>query len=307
MRRLELGSAARRIVVGLALALVAAGVFLFWPGRTPIAEPVPSPNGYDDFLKAAALLSPTTTTSLPLDLAEGKLRELVTQNRDALNLLRAALEMECRVPVVYSTTYIDKHFQELSGHRVLARALVAEGRVAELDQRTNDAARCYLDAIRLGNEAARGGIVVNHLVGVACEAMGSSKLIKIVPALTAKECRLAIATLESIEDKRESPDETLRIERAWCRSEGLQQRINSMITLKSLDPVKQYYKRYLVRLNGEIARQSQLRIDLAKRAYELENGNPPVGLHVLVPTYLKSLPQLQPSSTNASSGPRLNR
>ncbi len=306
MEKLQSRSHVRRIIVALSLALVAAGVFLFWPGRTPTAEPVPTPNGYDDILKAAALLSPTTTI-VPRELAEGKLREMVTQNSAALKLLRAAFERECRVPVLYSRNYIDKHIPELSGHRLLAGALVAEGRVAELDQRTNDAARCYFDAIRLGHESARGGMQIDHLVGVGCEAMGSSKLAKIVPALNAKECRAVIATLESIENKRESPDESLRIERTWWRSEGMQQRIKNMIAWKSVDPVKRWHRGYLVRLQGEIARQAQLRVDLARRAYELEHGNPPADLHVLVPTYLKSLPQIQPPSTNASSGPRLKR
>ncbi len=306
MEKLQSRSNVRRIIVALSLALVVAGVFLFWPVRTPTAEPVPTPNGYDDFQKAAALLS-RSTTIVPRDLAEEKLREMVTQDRPALKLLRAGLELECRVPVVYSTNYIDKHIPELSGHRLLAGALVAEGRVAELDQRTNDAARSYLDAIHLGHEAARGGMQIDHLMGVVCEAMGSSKLTKIASALNAKECRAAIATLESIENKRESPDETLRIERTFARSEGMKQRISSMINTKSLDPVKQWYRKYLVRLQGEIDRQSQLRVDLARRAYELEHGNPPADLHVLMPTYLKALPQLQPSTTNASSGPRLKR
>jgi len=307
MEKLQSRSKVRRIIFVLSLALVVAGVFLFWPVRTPTAEPVPTPNGYDDILKAAALLSSTTTATDPRDLAEGKLREVVTQNSAALKALRAGLERECRVPVVYSENYLKKHFLELPRPKVLANALVAEGRVAELDQRTNDAARCYLDAIRLGHESARGGMQIDHLVGMASEAMGSLKLTKIVPALNAKECRAAIATLESIENKRESPGETLRIERAFARSEGMKPRISSMITHKSLDPLKKFHETYLLPLNGEIARQAQLRVDLARRAYELENANPPADLHVLVPTYLKALPQLQPPSTNASSGPRLKR
>ena len=87
----------------------------------------------------------------------------------------------------------------------------------------------------------------------------------------------------------------------------MRERISSMFTQKSLDPVKNWHGKYLVRLQGEIARQAQLRIDLARRAYELENGKPPADLHVLVPAYLKSLPQVQTLSTNASSGSRPNR
>ena len=130
---------------------------------------------------------------------------------------------------------------------------------------------------------------------------------KIAQALDAKGCRLVIAGLESIESKRESPDETLRIERAWARVYGLKERISGMIAWKTLDPVKLTHRKYLMRLTPQIDRHAQLRLDLARRAYKLENGHPPAGLDVLVPTYLKSLPQVQPASTNAASGPRLNR
>ena len=295
------GSNARRILVALLLVLIAVGAFLLWPARTPTSEPVPSPNGYDDFVKAAALLAPATFELR--DLADGELRDVVTQNRAALKLLRSGLEKECRVPVEYSTIYLNKHFPTLPRLKTLGYALLAEGRVAELDQRTNDAARCCLDAIRLGHEIARGGMMLDHVVGVACEWMGSSRLTKIVSALDAPECRFAIASLESIENKRESPDETLRIETAWARFRGTKERISRMINSRSLDPVKLAHRRYLIRLNAEIARQAQLRIDLARRAYELENGKPPASLDVLVPTYLKALPQSQISATNLSAPP----
>lgn len=305
MNRSDRGRMARRIIACVALILVAAAVVLCWPARTPPAEPVPSPNGYDDFLKAAALLSPTTYEYR--ELAEADLRKMVNSNAPALKLVRSALELECRVPVEYSTDYFNKHWPELSSHRKLAIALLAEGHVAELDQRTNDAARCYLDAIRLSNEAARGGMHLDHLSTLGYERMGTSKLRKIVSSLNARECRLVIATLESIESKRESPDEPLRIERAWVQAGGLKHRIYNIFYSKSLDPVQQSHRKYQVLLQAEIARQSQLRIDLAKRAYELENGHPPVGLNVLVPAYLKTLPQIQPPSANASSASRLNR
>jgi hypothetical protein len=305
MRRLELGRTARRIIVGIALAVVAAGVFLLWPSRTPVAESVPSPNGYDDLLKAAELISRDTFGLR--DRSDAELRKTVEQNRAALELVRSALERECRVPVEYSTTYIRKHLGEMWGLKGLVMALLAEGRVAELDQRTNDAARCYLEAIHLCHEVARGGMQIDHITGVVFEANGSSKLTRIVPALDARACRLAIETLESMENKRESPDETLRIERQWFRIYGMKERISTMMSQKSLDPVKKGQEDYLAILNREIARQAQLRIDLARRAYELENGKPPAGLHVLVPAYLKSLPRVQPLSTNTSSGSRPNR
>ena len=126
MEQLKPRSSARRIIVGLSLAVVAVGIFLYWPGGTPTAEPVPSPNGYDDILKAAALLSAKPTASDPRDLAKEELRVMVTQNSEALKALRAGLERECRVPVVYSVNYISRHFPELPRHKALAGALVEE-------------------------------------------------------------------------------------------------------------------------------------------------------------------------------------
>src|SRR5258706_452007 len=111
MERPKLRRSTSLIIFGLSLALVTAGVFILWPSQTPVAEPVPTPNGYDDILKAAALLSPATHEIR--DLAERELREMVTQNGAALKLLRSALERECRVPVEYSTNYFEKHFPEL--------------------------------------------------------------------------------------------------------------------------------------------------------------------------------------------------
>jgi hypothetical protein len=51
------------------------------------------------------------------------------------------------------------------------------------------------------------------------------------------------------------------------------------------------HKTYLPKLQAQIGRQSQILIDLATRAYQLENGRPPANLNDLVPAYLKAIPQ----------------
>ena len=73
-------------------------VFLF-VGRTSPPSPLPNPNGYDDFLKAAALLTGNVGNASTLD-HEG-LRALVSTNAESLRLLRLGLTVvaQClRIP-----------------------------------------------------------------------------------------------------------------------------------------------------------------------------------------------------------------
>ena len=155
------------------------------------------------------------------------------------------------------------------------------------------------------DELSRAGEMIDHLVGIACEAMGSSKLAKLVPGLGLAHCKALIAELESIEAKREPLAEALRIEQAWSRNaggpwDGVAWKLRS----RSLNPTKKLFDTdYVPKLQAETARQSQILIDLAKRAFELEKGHPPPTLDELVPAYLKSLPRRAAGSTN-SENPR---
>ena len=95
--------------------------------------------------------------------------------------------MNAGVPLQFSPHYIDQaHLSELAGLKRLAQAFVAEGRLAEKENRFGDAAKSYLDVIRLGNNPARGGILIDAMVGIAIEAMGTAGLQKLVDQLDAK-------------------------------------------------------------------------------------------------------------------------
>ncbi len=279
---------ARWILIGM-LLLLAVGAFLFWPAPPMESGPLPNPNGCDDFATAGALVQRDLDYQI---LPEPDLRQLVSTNAMALKKLRAGLDHECRVRMEYSADFSKEFMATVVGNKALAWALMAEGRLAEMEHRTNEAARSYLDAIRLGHESARGGLLIHHLVGIACESMGAQKLAALVPALEAQECRAVIGQLESIAAKRESSDDTLRLERAWSRRvANLKDRIVWRITSRSFDPTKQIFDTsYLPRLQAEIARQSGLLLDLATRAYTLEKGKPPSGTNELMPAYLKALP-----------------
>src|SRR6266576_102635 len=116
--------------------------------KTPL-PPLPNPNGYDDFVKAQKLIAGTSA-----DFERGSLEDLrkqLAENAEVLKLVREGLAKQCRIALSFSTNYLD--LRSLSDVKRVTRLLEAEGRVAELERRTNAAARIYLETIRYGEES----------------------------------------------------------------------------------------------------------------------------------------------------------
>ena len=259
----------------------------------PPSRPLPNPNGYEELVKAAQMLAgkPWELSSLSAE----ELRTLLATNAEALALARTGLTHECWTPMIYSET----NLTFLDGLRVikaLAESFVAEGRLAELDGRPGDAARSYLDAVRVGCAATRGGMIIHSLVGIACESIGLKPLEKLAPTLDAKSCREAAAGLEAAERQRASAAAVLAQEHDWARrSYGFKGQLIQLITYKSLKKTEQGWK---AKLSAHEARARRLMLDLAIRAYELEQGQRPKELAALVPVYLKSIPIDPATGTN---------
>jgi hypothetical protein len=141
------------------------GFLIFMEEPVPPLAPLPNPNGYDDLLKASQMLAASGDSSDATNL--NQLREWVPKSAGALALARAGLSNQCRVPVQYTESYTSNHLDDLAGLKRLARAFAAEGRLAEAENRTDDAIKAYLDTIHLGNESARGGVLIDALVFAA--------------------------------------------------------------------------------------------------------------------------------------------
>ena len=139
------------------------GLLIFWNAEPlPPVAPLPSPNGYEDLVKAGRLIKSMAGYDQTNEL---QLAVLVATNAEALRLLRAGLSNQCRVPLQFSENYMANHLNDLAGCKRLAQVLAAEGRLAEMEDRPADAARSYLEAIHLGAESARGGVLIDQLVG----------------------------------------------------------------------------------------------------------------------------------------------
>jgi hypothetical protein len=276
-----------------AVLLVAVAVVFTLSQPAPSLTPLPKPNGYDDFAQAGRMLpenSPDFGT-----MSEEDLRTFVTKNSEALKLARTGLSRACRVPLDYSPTN-ETHFSNLATLKRLALALAAEGRLAELENRPADAAAAYLATIRLGQAVCRGGVIIDALVGIAVESIGTVRMEKLVPTLAAKQCREATAVLESCESQREPADAVLANEKAWARRTfGLKGQFARLVMFKSM---KQTEQRAIAKLTTQQTRLRRLLIQLAARAYELEKGERPKSLAELVPAYLKTIPQDPLTGTN---------
>jgi hypothetical protein len=201
------------------------------------------------------------------------------------------------VPLQFSENYMSRHLPELADHKRLAQAFVAEGRLAEMENRPGDAVKSYLDAICLGNKSTHGGILIDQLVGTAIEAMGVSHLQKLVDQLDAKTCHETAATLETLDAKRQTWNEVVQQGSAWERRSypAIKYRWTELVRSSLSKKSHQAAER---KFNKQQLMTRQLLVDLAARAYELENGRRPASVADLVPDYLKVVPQDPVSGTN---------
>jgi hypothetical protein len=289
------------LLIPTAIILAIVGLLIFQELQPlPPLQPLPNPNGYDDLVKVGNMVSNDFEDYDQLSLE--KLRELTNKDAEAIQTARIGLQQKCRVTLVYSATS-SAHLDQLAAMKRLAFAFAAEGRLAEMENRFSDAAGSYLDLIRLGNDSARGGVLIDALVGLAIENMGVAGLQKITDRLDAKSCRETAATLETLDAQRQSWADILQQEHSWSRRAfpGIKYRLGELVMSSSL---KKALQKAGEKFNKQQMKTRQLPVDLAARAYELDKGHRPASLADLVPDYLKAIPQDPVTGTNLVYSPR---
>jgi len=282
-------STPRKLLLGLAVIAVAGLLVLaLVVGKPPTIPPLPSPNGYDDFLKAASWLSGDVGNASALD--HDSLRALVSTNAESLRLLRLGLSRKCALPADAAMTNVPGMLADLANLKRLAQLLAAEGRLREMDNERLGAALGYLDAIRFGNEISRGGFIINRLVGMSCEAIGNTPLGKLVPKLSPHEARQVIVELEKIDSAGITWDEVRANEDRFARYR-LSKGFNPFTWAMSRWEAWRSRQRAEVRNNRIEAHVRLIMVELALRCFKSEQGNPPKGLDQLVPHHLQAVPK----------------
>ena len=264
-------------------------------GPLPPLAPLPNQNGYEDLVKAGKMIQGETWAFLdPVSLE--KLRGIVSTNAAALALARIALTNPCAVLPQFTKASQTNRIEAFEAFKDLAQAMACEGKVAERENRFGDAAKSYLDAVRLGSQITHGGIVVDELVGISKAWYGETQLQGIVTNLDASSCRRAAATLETLAGDRQSWAAALQQEEAWYRRAlGWRSELFKLIYFSARQHRFKDAKEKLDQFQRE---EYQLLVDLAARAYQLDKGKPPASTADLVPDYLKAVPQDPVTGTN---------
>jgi hypothetical protein len=279
-------------VFGLVVIVALLGARILLP-KPPEPPPLPQPNGYDDFAKAGQMLSGEPRPYRQLTLAE--LQQLVSSNATAMQLVRQGLTKECRLPLKYSLDYVSNRVEEVMSFRGISDTMLAEGRLAVLENRPEDAAWVFVEAIHFGCEISRGGVALDRLLGSACEIAAGEELKRVIPVLQAGSSHHVLSNLEAIIASKEPLDEVVRREALWSRRahgwRGWIDRFSEAVTTRSPRPLTGQVDLWGGMVHSRELELRRVMITVAAHAYELEKGQPPKTVADLVPAYLKAIPK----------------
>ncbi len=282
----------RKIILP-ALVVVASLILIFFWLKPPPPPPIklPNPNGYDDLVKAGQMFIGDLPDCFWENLNDAgcleKSRAYLAANSEALKLIRVGLSRESRIPIVYSHAYFSQHLSELALMKRLAQTLNAEGRVAENENRLDDAIQSYVDTALI-HEKMRGGVMIDELVGMAVEGIGVGSLRKIADQLNTSQRKALIEKLARLHANRESYDEIMANEGRFVSVYRLRDRLAHIAAYFSLRKVTQKFQN---KIKYAQARLGLFLVDLSLRNFESENKRSPKTLQELVPKYLPFLPK----------------
>jgi hypothetical protein len=275
-----------RILITLAIVLLVLRISDWGVRRANRLPPVPQTNGYIRLVQLGAAFQRP-----PADLAELKSAEIVSIGRasaGAVGEARRLLNGPVQVPLESTSAWANQHAEQLKQLKKLGVLLAIQARAQVLETRTNDAAECEFDMVRLGQTITHGGVLVDGLTGLTIELIGVSSLRNRAGHLNASACRRLAQALEASEARREPAGQILEKQTQWADATfGLISKIESFI---SRGGKEERYRDFNSRYADAVRRTRRLILVLAARAYQLETGRAPARPADLVPGILKAIP-----------------
>jgi len=206
-------------VIGFA-GLVLIGMWWTAAMKTPkVVIPkrvLPNPNAFDFYVKAGNAITGDTqignaiSTKPPTTFTLAQKEALVQQNLGALNTLHQGFAYPYVDP---SARSISTLFPFYAKFRSTARLLSLQSQVRAEKGDWGGAVESNLDAVRLGEDVPHNAVLIGHLVGVACQAIGRKPIWASVEHLNAAQSRAAATRLENIMERRFSYADTLQEEK----------------------------------------------------------------------------------------------
>jgi hypothetical protein len=295
---------AAAIFVGSALLVAIAGVFALYhiASYVPREQP-PSLNGYE-FIREATLQIGDSLDDAE-SLADKDLEVYLEANTAALELARKGLALPCVVPVEFDQAWIAAQTRVMMGARDLGHAFATEALLYHRQGNLDRALTSAFDLVRLGSSIGNRGVLIDFMVGTACEIQGACVISNMLDQLDASQCRLTIGLLEELDQKRETVDSLFQRERRWSvKSGGFLEYVKFMIEHRSLRPEKEVWNS-TTEVQSRLRVLRVIRVRIAIRAFELEKGRSPKGIEELVPDYLRELPRDPKNDTPLSITPAI--
>jgi hypothetical protein len=274
------------LVIGFAIiAVPLLLVFVLLPGSPP--EPLPSPNGYDDLQSVAASVVSNPGDWRTQDVEQ--LRAVLAPNSNALTVVRDALKKEWAVPISYGTNFMNVMMPNLPATKALAYLFFAEGRLAELESRTNDAVKAFVNCIELGHKSAQQGLIIHELVGIACKTIGKQAMQSSWPAADDITLSHVLNSLAEMDHDDTRVDETVRRDRNWGRASSglLRYAWVSLMTKSTMRNMAEQFRTKSLRSETEVR---LLRTDIAIELFRRKHARAPATLDELVPEFLSTVP-----------------
>jgi hypothetical protein len=289
------------LLIGVFLLVILAAIVM--PGRKVkvIAEPLPSPNGYDEFTAAAAMLkTPQMEVAQAASLGTNELREIVALAAPALARARGGFKMQCQAPITPNAGETqDEHIARMDvipKLKQLAVQFAIEEILAEKELRYADAANSAMDLIQFGEGIGRGGVLFDEAISVSFMNLGIKPLLPLIDHLDTLQTHAALKRLSQLQSQWYPLDQAIKTERLSIEKQLGQYNLISRTILrreanKSISQVE--LKTAKKRLTTKQALQ-QVILQLARRAYELDKGKKPASDGDLIPEYMNTPPKDAP-------------
>jgi hypothetical protein len=199
------------------------------------------------------------------------------------------LKKQSAVPVQNDMNWFNTHMVQIAGHKPMAQLLVAEGMIHLEDGRTNEAARCFADCIVFAHAAHRHGLMIDDLVAIACQAIGSRQLVQVAPHVSPDALQEILPDLIALDQTREPAAAVVARDRAWGHgSYGLWRLLWMRIVMfKNTRAMEASFEKKQAR---SVAALRLVMTELAVRGYQAKNGKQPMALAELVPAWLPAVP-----------------
>lgn len=288
-------SARRGIATLLVLLIATPAIIILYLLGTPLPIPLVEPldeNGYEQLVAAGGIAENwdfNATTDGYDSATPQQLRAAVAKMAPAYDLLAAGLAKPARVPIDYeSVDSLD--VLEITKLRNLARICGGRGKLAAMEGRTNDAVESYLDAIRFGAVVRRDALIIHAFVGFGCASTGIRGIYAIREELNIEQCGRAIAELKRLQLQPGDAEGFVHRDHIWTQhAMGWHGRLTQLLS-DLCEPewgfTEAGYHDTFRQHNAEIA---LLRAELALIAFYRDQGEYPVALGELVPTYLREV------------------